>query len=102
MSINITNNGMPNNSHCIEEIELHTGTCKCVSEEYYTVENVSYPIVVNCNDTSNIVSFDYDHITFDDNCNETHHKGVDSVEIVFPENDTYRKDDEHHYTKDDR
>jgi hypothetical protein len=87
MPNNMTNEGMPKNSHCIEEIELHSGTSKCFSADYYIVENVTYPIVVNDSDTSNTISFDYDHVTVNANCDETHDRGSDSMEIKFLEND---------------
>ena len=87
MSNNITNEWMPLNSHCIEEIELHTGTSQCFAKEYCIIENISYPIVVEYNDTSNIITFDYDNITFDDNYNEIHDRGSESVEVNFSEND---------------
>ena len=87
MSNNITNEWMPVNSHCIEEIEFHSGSSQCFAKEYCIIENISYSIVVESNDTSNIITFDYDNITIYENGKEIHDRGSESVEVNFSEND---------------
>ena len=78
---------LPNVSLCEDNDHLHYNPL-CPRLNYYIISNVTYSPTVDYDETTNTISFDYEHVTSGSSCTETSENGSDSIELGFEENNT--------------